>query len=170
MIRKNRGFTLLEALIGFLILSVGMLGVASLQALSLKAGKTSVYSSVALLRVEQLFENMRANPTELVPALGVSAYLAAGVPADCEGAICSTAAMAANDVFLLEQSLAHGLPDALSTTVAVTIVPEPAPSRMVTVSVTVNWTERSKADPSGTVAKNYFTAATMCSVTQNTAC
>ena len=73
-LHKNRGFTLLEALIGFLILSIGMLGIASLQAISLKAGKTSVYGSVAIMKVDELFESMRANPSVLASYTGAGSF------------------------------------------------------------------------------------------------
>jgi len=159
----------MEALIGFLILSIGMLGIASLQALSLKAGKTSVYNSVALMKVEQLFENMRANPTELVPANGTpSAYTAGPAASDCTAVPCSSAVLAGNDIFLLNQSLSAGLPAA--ATVNVVIVPEANPSKVVTVTVTVNWTERSKANAAALDNKNYTIATTMCSVAQDSAC
>lgn len=155
-IRQNRGFTLLEALIGFLILSIGMLGIASLQALSLKAGKTSVYGSVANMKVEELFESMRANPT------GLASYVGAGVNKGCSGStICDAASLAQDDVYWWEINLLAGLP--ADATTVVTLTPAVAPSRMATVSVTVNWAERdSKA--LGSVAKSFASTTTICTL------
>ena len=91
-IKANRGFTILEAIIGFLILSVGMLGIASLQAISLKSGKTAVYGSVATMKVEELFESMRANSTALTSYAGTGG----GANNGCSGTTnCSPAALAA---------------------------------------------------------------------------
>ena len=89
--KKSQGFTLLEAMIGFFILSIGMLGIASLQGMSLKAGKTSVYGAVASMKVEELFESMRANPESL------STYAGTGANNSCSGTKDCTAVELADD-------------------------------------------------------------------------
>lgn len=153
-IRNNRGFTLLEALIGFLILSIGMLGIASLQAISLKAGKTSVYGSVAMMKVDELFESMRANPG----VLGM--YQNAGVQNSCAGAKkCTATELAQDDVYWWKQNLKAGLPSAATTSVVVT--PAVAPSRMATVQVSVSWKERDK-EKKASVDKTLSTTANIC--------
>ncbi len=153
--RKSQGFTLLEALLGFLILSIGMLGIASLQALSLKAGKTSVYGSVAIMKVEELFESMRANPGNLV------SYEGPGEDKGCTvGVICNAAELAAYDVFLWKANLKAGLPNATTTT-AVVVTPPVGSSKMATVSVTVSWKESSTESKTG-VNKTYATTTTIC--------
>ena len=157
-IHKNRGFTLMEALIGFLILTIGMLGIASLQAISLKAGKTTVYSSVAMMKVEELFESMRANPS----AAALAAYTGAGVSHSCSGTNeCTDVQLAQDDVFWWEQNLTAGLPGAATTTVTYTAAV--APSRMATVNITVNWKERNK-NAAGSIDKSYTTTANICTV------
>ena len=153
-IHKHRGFTLLEALIGFLILSIGMLGIASLQAISLKAGKTSVYGSVAIMKVDELFESMRVNPSVLVT------YTGAGVNNGCTGIkICTPVQLAEDDVFWWNSNLKAGLPSAATTAVVVTAAV--APSRMATVNVSVSWNERNK-DATGSVVKTYSTTSNIC--------
>ena len=153
-LQKNRGFTLLEALIGFLILSVGMLGIASLQAVSLKAGKTSVFNSVAIMKVDELFESMRANPSVL------ATYMGAGVDNGCTGTkVCTQVELAQDDVFWWKSNLTAGLPAAATTVVAVTA--EVAPSKMATVNVSVSWNERNK-DATGSVVKTYSTSSNIC--------
>ncbi len=153
-IKKNRGFTLLEALIGFLILSIGMLGIASLQAISLKAGKTSVYSSVALMKVEEIFESMRSNPASL------AIYTGAGVDNACIGINnCTADQLAEYDVFLWRQSLKIGLP--ASATSSVTLIAAVPPSKLATVTVSVGWSERNK-DGTGSVSKTYNATTNIC--------
>lgn len=154
-IKTNRGFTLLEALIGFLILSIGMLGIASLQAVSLKAGKTSVYNSVALMKVEELLESMRANATAL------ETYEGAGANNSCSGAAtCSDVELAEDDVYWWKLNLKAGLPGAATTTVTAT-PPAVGASKMATVKVEVFWNERDK-DAAGSKAKSYETTAFIC--------
>ncbi|MCG6937278.1 MAG: type IV pilus modification protein PilV [Gammaproteobacteria bacterium] len=157
-INKSKGFTLLEALIGFLILSIGMLGIASLQAVSLKAGKTSVYGSVAMMKVEELFESMRANPTVL------STYASAGVNNACTGTKnCTETELAQDDVYWWEKNLKAGLPGAATT--VVTVTPAVAPSKMATVKIDITWSERNKDTSTGadtSVSKTYTSTANIC--------
>ncbi len=155
-IKGNRGFTLLEALIGFLVLSVGMLGIASLQAMSLKAGKTSVYNSIATMKVDEIIESMRANPTALASYVGAGGGASGGCST---GSICLPAQLAADDVFWWSENLKAGLPAAATTNIAV--VAAVPPSRMAVVTVNVNWQERSKTTSSGE-AKGISTTAFVC--------
>jgi type IV pilus assembly protein PilV len=153
-ISRSRGFTLLEALLGFMILSIGMLGIASLQAISLKAGKTSVYTSVALLKVDELIESMRANPTAL------PSYAGAGANNNCTGNNeCTAAQLAADDLFWWSQNITAGMPASVQS--AVTYTAPPAGSNMATMSVTLQWAERDK-DKGGSVTKSYSTSAYIC--------
>lgn len=159
-ITRNRGFTLLEALIGFLILSIGMLGIASLQAISLKAGKTSVYSSVAMMKVEELFESMRVNNTPTALAAYAAAGSGAGTNNNCTGTVvCGAAAMAQDDIFWWKKNLSAGLPS--NATTSVTYVAAVAPSKMAKVTINVVWKERNKT-ASGSVSKTYTTTANIC--------
>lgn len=165
---KNRGFTLLEALIGFLILSIGMLGIASLQAVSLKAGKSAVYGSVAMMKVEELFESMRVNSTALV---AYDAAVNSTSPGDaignnnCTGVnTCNPVQLAADDVFWWNQNLLAGLPAAASTTTAIVFTAPPPASNMATVVITVTWAERNKddaADADG-MQRAYTATANIC--------
>lgn len=153
-IKNNRGFTLIEALIAFFILSVGMLGIASLQAISLKAGKTSVYTSVATMKVDEILESMRANPGAL------ATYEGTGATNNCwNTAACSEAQLAEDDVFLWLKNLKAGLPSTADGVVKVTAAT--APSKMATVEITVSWKERNKA-ATGSVDKSFKTTAYIC--------
>ena len=160
-IQKNRGFTLLEALIGFLILAVGMLGIASLQALSLKAGKTSIYNSVAMMKVDELFESMRANST----TLALSEYQTASAGDGTHHVSCTTAAgcsgteLAQEDIFWWKTNLKAGLPDAATATVAVSDLV--LPSLMRTATITIAWQERDK-DSEVAADKTYVASANIC--------
>jgi len=158
-IRKNRGFTLLEALIGFLILSTGMLGIASLQAISLKAGKTSVYSSVAMMKVEELLESMRVNPTPVALAAYDAAGEGAGLNNTCAVVVCSPDLLAQEDIFWWKQNLTAGLPSAATT--VVTYIAATPPSMMASVTIDVNWAERNK-ETGASLDKTYSATANIC--------
>lgn len=159
--QNNRGFTLLEALIGFLILAVGMLGIASLQAISLKAGKTSVYNSVAMMKVDELFESMRANPSADALAEYAASGAGPGLNKSCIGTGgCSGVELAQEDIFWWQKNLKAGLPNAVTTTTTVTTTPI-AVSKMVLASVTINWEERNK-DSEVAAAKSYTATTNIC--------
>jgi len=155
---KQQGFTLMEALIGFLILSIGMLGIASLQAVSLKAGKSSVYGSVATMKVEEIFESMRTN------AASLASYTGAGAFGDCASIACTKAELAAEEVYWWKKNLTAGLPSTggvSDVTTTVVVVPPTAPSRLAVVTVTLSWQERSKT-AAGSVTKLYTSVSSIC--------
>ncbi len=160
-IQNNRGFTLLEALIGFLILAVGMLGIASLQAISLKAGKTSVYNSVAMMKVDEMFESMRANPSTTALTAYEVVGTSAGVGADkgCTAGTCTDAELAEEDIFWWKKNLKAGLPDSATAMVEVTDLV--LPSLMRTATITIAWQERDK-DSEVAADKTYIARTNIC--------
>jgi type IV pilus assembly protein PilV len=58
---RQRGFTLVEALVSVLIMSIGLLGVAGLQTRSLGSTNTASKRSQAVLLASDLADRMRAN-------------------------------------------------------------------------------------------------------------
>lgn len=153
-ISRNRGFTLLEAMIGFLVLSIGMLGIASLQGISLKAGKTSVYASVAMMKAEELLESMRINSTALGDYVG-----GVGTNNSCSTVDCAPDKLAQDDLFWWNKNLKAGLPDAATAAIAVTA--PAAGSKMATVTVAISWDERDK-DVGGSIARAFATTSSIC--------
>ena len=59
--RQQRGASLLEVLIAVLILAVGMLGMAALQAITLKNTGSAAQRSSAVIQSYAIFDLMRAN-------------------------------------------------------------------------------------------------------------
>lgn len=78
--RNARGFTLIEALVALLALSIGLLGVAGLQITGLRANVSSAWRSQATYLSYDIIDRMRANRGQLdlyddvalggVPAVG----------------------------------------------------------------------------------------------------
>jgi len=172
-IHKNRGFTLMEALLGFLILSIGMLGIASLQAISLKSGKTSVYTSVAIMKSEELLESMRSNPAPAALAAYAAAGAGPGEDNGCSsGTACTPVSLASDDIFWWQNNLLAGLPDSVTTAVVYTPSPFSAGtgnSKLATMQVDINWDERDQ-DSGGSIAKTYTTVAEICETVPGQPC
>lgn len=59
--RRNRGFTLVEALVALLALSIGLLGVAALQMTGLRSNLSSSWRSQATYLSYDIIDRIRAN-------------------------------------------------------------------------------------------------------------
>lgn len=59
--RHAGGMSLIEVLVAVLVLAVGLLGVAAMQALALRGGQGSLESSQAVMQTTSIIEAMRAN-------------------------------------------------------------------------------------------------------------
>ena len=104
--RRQAGFSLIEVLIALVIMSVGMLGIASLYVQSMQAGRTSLLRHNAVTLAGDVADRIRANP------LGAAAYLGTGADNDCvDGGInCSAPQMASHDIFLWRHQAQESLP------------------------------------------------------------
>lgn len=60
----QRGFTLIEILVTVVVLSVGLLGLAGLQAAALKFNSTAYQRSQATVLIYDMIERIRANPDQ----------------------------------------------------------------------------------------------------------
>lgn len=107
--RKQRGFTLIEVLVSALVLSIGLVGVAGLQAFSLKNNQSSFMRSQATSLAYDLADRMRAN----VASANANMYLP-GTEALAVGctstAGCSPQQMAQHDLAEWNNAIAMYLP------------------------------------------------------------
>jgi len=127
----QRGFSLVEVLIALIIMSVGMLGIASLYVQSMQAGRTSMFYHHAVTLAGDVADRIRANPG------GGIAYAGAGANNNCVlgGVDCNAAQMAANDIFLWDLQALNSLPNG---NVVVNFDDTVTPP---TYAITVNWDE-----------------------------
>lgn len=110
-LKRQRGASLLEILIGVLIFSIGLLGLAALQITAKRANYEAVQRSTAASLASGILERMRANPA------GLEYYVVAGnlgggsrggaAPVNCgaAGANCATHEVTAYDLWAFEQEL-----------------------------------------------------------------
>ncbi|MGZ4960105.1 MAG: type IV pilus modification protein PilV [Methylomonas sp.] len=115
---KNKGFTLIEVLVATVVLSIGLLGLAALQANNLKNNQSAYFRSQATQLAYDIADRMRANVTASNSYLSTTmAVTAATQQADCTtvSTTCTPAKMAQNDLYELKSALATALPGGSAT-------------------------------------------------------
>lgn len=125
------GFSLIEAMVSLVVVSVGMIGIAALYGQGLGAGRTALYRTQAVNLAADMADRIRVN------RLGGANYGGAGANNNCDppGAVnCTPAQMAAHDVWVWTNQVAAQLPNGAGT-VAVAGTSPP------TYTITVNWQE-----------------------------
>ena len=140
---RERGVSLLEVLVALLVMSVGLIGLAALQAKSMQANWEGVYGIRAVHLADQIIESMRANPA------GAATYTSAGQNNGCSDSgtgsstatDCSATQMAQDDVWHWKQAIsdkATGLPNG-SGTVTQFASATPCASSTTRYQVKVTW-------------------------------
>ncbi|NCO52453.1 MAG: type IV pilus modification protein PilV [Deltaproteobacteria bacterium] len=76
-IKQNAGFTLIEVLVALVILSVGLLGVASMQLNGLRGNHTAYLRSQGLQYAYEVLDMMRANRANAISATASNNYVIA---------------------------------------------------------------------------------------------
>lgn len=136
--RRARGFSIVEAMVALLVMSVGMLGIAGLYVSSLKAGRTAILRTKAVNMASDLADRIRANRTAR------NAYDTAVVaPCSVPGGgttLAETAArnLAAQDTCTWRAAVVAELPGGTVSCVFVLGNPAGMPNNYI---VTINWQE-----------------------------
>lgn len=133
---RSRGFSMIEALVALVVLSVGLLGIAALYVESLSSNRTAVLRSAAVVLASDLADRIRANRTG-GPTYDDGVSGAGALSAACQqgGGGCGPVAMANHDKAEWVAAVNAALPGA---TYAVRVVGA-APPR--TYTITINWVE-----------------------------
>jgi type IV pilus assembly protein PilV len=154
---RHRGFSLIEVLVALIIIGVGMLGIAKIQALSYANTGTAAQRSIAAILASSMASAMRANRAywsvqaatvlqtvtitngAFTPA-PTDGALASATPT-CLGSTCTPQQLAAYDLHQWATALSG--PGALpNSTATISCVPPASTSYPVGCTVTVNWVER----------------------------
>ena len=167
---RQRGVTLIEALVSLFIISIGLLGVAGLQATSLVAGHSSTMRSKAVFYTNDLLERMRSNRDAEGGGVGLQAYGGDPEKHNCREdgdagtptTVCAPALLAADDLFYWYQEIGLGFGGTLSPvdgTVSggLLVIDDGDPNATsvqvgnfvsqwdpITVTITIKWKERGK--------------------------
>ena len=136
MSTRPRGFTLVEALVALLVLSVGMLGAWELQLSSLRSHNDAIRQAAAQELLRDMAERIRAN------APAGSRYASADVSPPATGCTaatpCSSAELAALDVAWFAERAAALFPGQ-DTATLVEFVPATGPTDADDIVVSLQW-------------------------------
>jgi type IV pilus assembly protein PilV len=129
--RSAAGFTLIEALVSLLVLSIGLLGLAGLQLTSLRTTHGSALRSQATLLAYDITDRMRANRRAALNgdyAIALTVDPTAGT-------------VAGDDLVAWKQALARTLPGGDGSIVST------GPAARPVFTIRIQWLERDATDP-----------------------
>lgn len=136
---------MVEMLVALVVLSIGMLGIAGLFAVSLRSSGSAIQRMQAVNLASDMADRIRANRR------GGGSYeattTATGTDNSCVGAsasICSPAQMAANDVYVWKRAVAAAFKGGTATG-SIGYVAGSLPTRPSTYTITVSWREQAQA-------------------------
>jgi type IV pilus assembly protein PilV len=136
--RSNSGFTLVEALVAMVVLSIGMLGIAALGIESLRASRAALVRTEAVTLATDMADRIRANRDAGAAYAGAAAD-ASNVECEAGGAGCSPADLAAHDLFIWGEAIGEALPEGSGTVTHVDV--DPSDGTPAVYVVTITWTE-----------------------------
>ena len=137
---NQSGFTLLEVLVAIVVLSLGLLGLAGLQAATLRNNQIAYYRAIAVQQTYDMADRIRANQA------GVATYaIGVGADNDCISGACNGAGMAQADIFQWNNNNSRMLPAGGGTVTGVA---------GGSFDITVNWNENTE---SGSTAQQFVT-------------
>jgi type IV pilus assembly protein PilV len=150
---RARGFTLIEVMVALMITSIGLLGIAKIQALSYASTGSASLRSIVALQAAGLAASMHANrnywaaglePVTLIisgttfnPAINASAATAGFCVSGSGNTPCSETQLAAFDLY----NYATSLNSMLNNSSPITTITCPAPANPVSCSIQVTWNE-----------------------------
>jgi len=110
---QQQGVSLIEVLISVFILAVGVLGLAGLQAQSLRLNHESYYRTQLTVLANDIGDRMRANRKTAINSDSYKVGLGKDSGAsteDCEVADCTSGSLAAYDLSQWQENIANTLP------------------------------------------------------------
>jgi type IV pilus assembly protein PilV len=128
---SQRGFGLVESLVSLVVISVGMIGIASLYGQGLRASTTAFYRTHAVNLAADMADRVRVNRR------GGASYGGAAANNGCDpggGVNCTPAQMAAHDLSVWQGQVAAQLPAGAG-------VVQFAGTNPPTYTIRVTWTE-----------------------------
>jgi type IV pilus assembly protein PilV len=152
---SERGFTLIEVLVALIIIGVGMLGIAKIQALAYASTGTASQRSLASIEAASLAAAMRANraywtapatPLTVTVTTGITTTdgsIAGGTVNQClNNAACTAANVAASDLANWKTAINAVLPTPTGTISCPTPVAVSGVTPPVACTISLTWFER----------------------------
>jgi len=145
--KYSRGVTFTELLVAVVVMSIGVLGVAALQAISLQQNRSALFRAEATQVASDILDRIRANPTATYAPVEIDAVPPSAT--DCYSEECDIAQMATFDISSwkcqLDATDADGDDYSICTTLGITSsLPDGAGSVTLagtTYTVTVRWVD-----------------------------
>ena len=144
MIRRHRGFTLIEALIGLVLLSVGLLGAGAMLLGSLQAHGNALRQLAAVNLVRDLADRIRANARA---GAGYDLRTATPAASKCDlAAPCEAAQLAAADLASFLDAVRSRFPGP-ETAASVEFEPAAGPAASDRYAISLRWRGPRDAEP-----------------------
>jgi type IV pilus assembly protein PilV len=162
--RHAIGFTLIEVLISMVILAIGLLGLASLQGISLKNNQDAYLFSQANALAYEMSDRIKANKQGWNPAgttvtIPTDAQLAAvsSCTVGCNGAAasCTTAQMAAYDYCYWKQNAATKLSSGATAVITTSVGTAPCTGSAPSLCLTMTWSRTNQSLSDSMNTTNY---------------
>jgi len=144
---KQQGFTLIEALLALLILSIGLLGIAGMHVEGMKSSHIAMQRMVVTIKTQDLLDRIRANASNTSVALSNYKVVVASNQACNSGTNCTAENMMSHDLFLWQNDLNAYLPGNPVYDFTMTNVVDPVDGAVISqlVTVNINWSDRGNA-------------------------
>jgi type IV pilus assembly protein PilV len=142
--KTQYGISLVESLVALLVMSVGMLGIASLYVTSLKTGRSALTRTHAVNLVNDLADRIRANSRARTAYGYSSTQPDTSQPPNCSTQSCSAADIAKIDLADWQRAINRVLPASAAGTVVYTPSPDGV-GRPDTYRIQVGWNEPGEA-------------------------
>jgi type IV pilus assembly protein PilV len=150
--RRQTAFALAEVLVSILIVAVGLLGVAKIQAYSISTARYSKARAAIALQASSLADAMRVDTlywaAGLAPATTTLPTMQTGQTADCTLGACTATQLAQYDLAQWAQGLLAQVP----STTAAQVTCSTAGAAPVTCTIEVDWTETVVSTSAATTA------------------
>lgn len=134
--KKQSGFTLLEVMIALVIFSIGLIGLAGLQGISLENNQVAYSRTMATMLAYDMADRIRNNPGQ-----DYTATIPASAPSpNCAAAACSPGEMKAFDLYEWQQTVIQTQNILTSAVVLITR------SSATAYNISIGWDEGKKGN------------------------
>ncbi|MCG9711322.1 type IV pilus modification protein PilV [Shewanella insulae] len=100
MVKRGKGFSLIEVMVSLVILVIGLIGIFNLHVVSKRGSFESFQQTQASYYANDIINRMKLNPTQLASYVGTYDKLPTGVAKECiDNTVCSSSEMVDWDLY-----------------------------------------------------------------------